>query len=265
MIPAMNHRTGRARTVQPLVALLGAATATAAALLATHPALAPSPASWSGDDLAVTILWWSAVIASIWLAATTLLCVAALARGRTGSAHRIARFAPPIARRALLAALISTSALAPTAAYATPSSSSSSSSGTITVHADRGGRFITETGGAAPNVIHASAPRQSHRPTSTSTTPSTTTTTTSAPAPIASHHEAPSPVVAPIKHSPTPTPALTPTPPPTPAPTPTPTPTSRPPPAPIAPVSARMHVVVSGDNLWQIARTEVARRVDPTS
>jgi nucleoid-associated protein YgaU len=230
----MSQRSGRARTIQPLLALLTAATAPVAVLLATRPALAPAPASWTGDDLAVALLWWGAVIASVWLAVTTLACVAALARGRTRSAHDIARLAPPIARRVLQAALVSTWALVPTAAYATPSSAP------ITVHADARGRLTTEPRRPRPTPARASA--------STSTSTTTAATTTTAP-PVVSHREPSGAAVAPTKRAPSPSP------PPTPTPAPTPT-TAR---ATAPAVGVRIHVVVSGDNLWQIARTEVAR------
>src|SRR5437016_1696256 len=140
----MTQRTRRTRTTQPMLLLFVAAAATVAVLLAARPAftgtsLENGVASWSGDDLAVAVMWWGAVLGSAWLAVTTLACVAALARGRTRTAHRIARFAPPVARRVLQAALVSTWALVPAAAYATPPSAP------ISVHVDAHGRLTADT------------------------------------------------------------------------------------------------------------------------
>jgi hypothetical protein len=163
----MTERTSRVRTTQLMVALLAGATATLAALLATRPALgrptfAGGTASWTGDDLAVAYLWAAASIGSLWLAATTLACVAALTRGRVRAAHRIARFAPPMARRVLQAALVSGWALVPAAASAAPSPSVP-----ITVHVDTGGHLTTDTR-RAPTT---DAPVRTPEPTRTVTRP----------------------------------------------------------------------------------------------
>lgn len=260
----MTHRT---RTTRPLFALLIGAAATAALLLATRPAPSHAGASWS-DDLAVALVWWGAVIASIWFAITTLACVAALARGRTRAAHRISRLAPPLARRVLQAALISTWALVPTAAYASPPSTP------ITVHADARGRLTDDTRPASPadettptdrhpspssrtvskpspSKPSPSAPIPSTPTTSTPTTstPDISTTTTSTPTTSTPSIAATVPAVVAPRETPRPTSttiARSTTPP---APTPAAAPSA----------GARIHVVVAGDNLWHIARTEVAR------
>jgi hypothetical protein len=158
-----------------MAALLIGATTILAALLATRPALgrptfAGGTASWTGDDLAVACLWWAALIGSLWLAATTLACIAALARGRTRAAHCIARFAPPMVRRVLQAALVGGWALVPAAAYAAPPPSVP-----ITVHVDAGGRLTTDTRRApATEAPIARTPEPRHV---TSTTSRSTTTT----------------------------------------------------------------------------------------
>src|SRR3989442_1458793 len=116
----MSRNTARARPPQPMLALPAGSVVTLAALLATRPALsrptlAGGSASGTGDDLALACLWWCTLLGILWLAATTLACVAASARGHTRAAHRIARFAPPLARRVLQAALLGTWALVPSA------------------------------------------------------------------------------------------------------------------------------------------------------
>ena len=85
----MTRTAGRARTMQPMLALLGAAALTLGALLATRPHLSGPPRSWAGDDLAFACLWWGAALASAWLAVAALGCVAALARGHAGTAHHV--------------------------------------------------------------------------------------------------------------------------------------------------------------------------------
>jgi hypothetical protein len=238
-----------------MLALFAAATATVAVLLAARPAftgtsLGPGPASWSGDDLAIAVTWWGALLASAWLAITTLACVAALARGRTRTAHRIARFAPPLARRVLQAALVSTWALVPAAAYAAPPSSAP-----ITVHVDGRGRLTTDAPRAGADdtpIVRTPATRpptstttssttraaSTHNPTTTTSSTTTTSTTTPPALPRSSSPSVAPKAVAPMKrpHAATP---------------------SRPTVA--VPARRHAHVVVAGDNLWQIARAEVIR------
>ena len=164
------------------------------------------------------------VIGSLWLAATTLACVAALARGRTRAAHRIARFAPPLARRVLQAALVSSWALVPATAYAAPPSVP------ITVHVER-----PATSRPSP-ALQPTTRRRSEHPSTTrrrrarrarAATPTTTPTTD----PPATHPTIRADVTAARARSPRPR--------------------ARPP--------RGFHVVQSGDNLWQIARAEVIR------
>jgi hypothetical protein len=221
-----------ARAVLPMFALLAGASLTFGVLVATRPTLGGSPGSWTGDDLAVVCMWLGAVVGSLWLAATTLACIAALVRGRTRAARRMARLAPPIARRILQAALVGTWAFVPAAAYAAPPSAP------ITVHVDSHGRITTEPRRTAPR--EARGARTSDRRKATPTTsrtatvrPATTTTTRSA------------------TRLPTHTPTTTATPSPsTPGPHPTPS---------TEPSWTRVHIVVPGDNLWLIARAEMSR------
>jgi len=231
----------RARTIQPLLTLAAGAIATLALLIVNRPTvggagLAKGPGSWTADDLAAAGLWCGAVVGSAWLAVTTLACVAALARGRTRSAHRIARFAPPVARRVIQAALVSTWALVPAAAYAAPPSAP------VTVHVDADGRLTTETPGAEtdPPVVRTPGTRRD-------------TTTTSRPATI--HRTpasiAPAPWSTSVSRATNPPPAVT---------RPAPPRVAAPSPTTIAvPTRTRVHVVVPGDDLWQIARVEVTR------
>jgi hypothetical protein len=225
------------RMIAPMLLLLAGAALASGVLVSTRPTVGGAGSS-TGDDLAITCMWWGAVIGCVWLAATTFACVAALARGRTGAAHRIARLAPPLARRMLQAALVSTWALVPAAAYAAPPRSAP-----ITVHVDTQGRLRPETPRTAPrDVPTARTPDTKHA------TPTTGRTATSRPPPI---RPTTTTTIAPATrlpmHTPT-TPAL-------------PSPSTAPAPLPPSPEPSwtRVHVVVPGDNLWLIARSEVSR------
>jgi nucleoid-associated protein YgaU len=221
----------RGRTVASMLLLLAGASLVSALLFATRPTVGGA-ASWTGDDLAIVGLWCGAVIGSLWLAATTLACVAALARGRTRAAQRMARLAPPIARRILQAALVGTWALVPAAAYAAPPSAP------ITVHVDPHGRLTTEPRRTAPPEARGARmpDRRKATPTTsrTATVRAATTTTIRTATRLPTH---------------TPTTAAMPSPSSTPA---HPAPST-------APSWTRVHVVVPGDNLWLIARAEVSR------
>jgi nucleoid-associated protein YgaU len=154
-------------------------------LVATRPTVG-SAASWTGDELAIVGMWWGAVVGSLWLAATTLGCIAALARGHVDAAQRVARVAPPLARRVLQAALVGTWALVPAAAYAAPPSAP------ITVHVDAHGRLEpgarrSTTTTTAPLTTTTTIPPATRLPTHTPTT-AATPSPSSAPAP----HPAPS-------------------------------------------------------------------------
>ena len=85
----MTQSISRTRAALPLFVLLIAAASHRACWSRTRPDLGRA-ASWTGDDLAIACMWWGAAVGSLWLAATTLACVAALARGRTHVAQRIA-------------------------------------------------------------------------------------------------------------------------------------------------------------------------------
>jgi hypothetical protein len=230
-----------------MLALFAAATATVVVLLTSRPAstgstLGPSPASWSGDDLAIAVMWCGALLGSAWLAITTLACVAALARGRTRTAHRIARFAPPLARRVLHAALVGTWALVPAAAYAAPPSAP------ITVHVDARGRLTTDAPRAGADdrpIVRTPVTRRSTSTTTAATHDTTTTTSITTPASLprsarpAVAPEAAAPnAVAPMQRPGAATPSRH---------------------AVEVPAHPRAHVVGAGDNLWQIARAEVIR------
>lgn len=166
----MARSTGRARTNQPMLALVAGSVLTLAALLASRPQLSGGPTSWPGDQLALACVWWAAVVSSAWLGVTTLACITALARGNTRAAHRLAAWAPPLARRALRAALISTWALVPSAAYGAPPAAP------ITVHVGAGGRLTTGSERAVTEVpvVRTPGTTPSSAPTSTSTSTSTT-------------------------------------------------------------------------------------------
>jgi nucleoid-associated protein YgaU len=226
----MTQSDRRIRTTQPLLVLLAGSGVTLAVLLVFRTALAGptpvgSPAAWTGDELAVTGVWWAALIGSAWLAATTLACIAALAQGRTRTAHRIARFAPPLARRLLQTALIGTWALVPTAAYAAPSPAP------ITVHVDANGRLSHAT----TTTKRATAIR---RATVTTTTATATTAATTTPTPVTTAPKRSNllPAVTPLPRAPSTPHAL----------------------VPIAlPTRKHTHVVVRGDNLWRIAQAAI--------
>jgi hypothetical protein len=246
----------RARTMQPLLTLAAGAAATLVLLIVHRPTagggLAKGTGSWTADDLVAAGLWWGAVVGSAWLAVTTVACVAALARGRTRSAHRIARFAPPIARHVLQAALVSTWALAPAAAYAAPPSAP------ITVHVDASGRLSSDTPRAETDPPVVRTPGTRHTTTTTTTGPTTTGPTTTSRA--ATIRRTTTTIAATPASTPTTAPSVSrPTRPPPAASGPT-APHAVPSPTPVAePTRARVHVVVPGDNLWQIARVEIMR------
>ena len=216
--------------VRTMSILVAGVALTSGVLIATRPA-ARAPGPWRGDDLAIACMWWCAVVGCLWLAATTLACTAALARGHTTAAHRIARFAPPLARRILQTALVGTWALVPAVAYAAPPSAP------ITVHVDPRGHLTTETRRPAKSEAPiARAPQTTRMTTTTRGAPAGSTTTTNPTSPTLPEYT-PSPITS---HPRSTTPA--------------------PRPAPIAaPARTRVHVVVPGDNLWQIARAEVSR------
>jgi hypothetical protein len=226
----------RTRIVAPMLLLFAGAALTAGMLVATRPTVGGA-ASWTGDDLAIVCMWWGAVVGCLWLAATTFACVAALARGRTDAAHRIARLAPPLARRMLQAALVGTWALVPAVAYAAPPSAP------ITVHVDTHGHLRPQTPRTAPrDVPTVRTPDTKHA------TPTTGRTATTRPTPI---RPTTTTTIAPATRIPTHTPTTPPPPSPSTAPAP-----SRPG---TEPSWTRVHVVVPGDNLWLIARGEVSR------
>jgi len=214
----MNQSKSVARTMFILAASVAL---TSGVLIATRPA-SRAPGPWRGDDLAIACMWWCAVFGCLWLAATTLACTVALARGHTTAARRIARFAPPLARRVLQTALVGSWALVPAVAYAAPPSAP------ITVHVDPRGHLTTET--RRPVTTTTSRVATVGRAT---TTTATTTHPTSRTLPVYT----PPPHTSPARST-------------TPAPRPTPI---------AAPARTRVHVVVPGDNLWQIARAEVSR------
>ncbi len=106
------------RAIGCALILLATSATTVAVLVVDRPRLSGGVGTWGGDELALVTAWLFAVVCAAWLGAVALACLAALSRGRRGVAHRIAGWAPPVARRALQTALIGTWALAPTYAYA---------------------------------------------------------------------------------------------------------------------------------------------------
>jgi hypothetical protein len=189
-------------------------------LLAGRPELSGGPASWAGDQLALTCMWWGAVVTSAWLGATTLACLIALARGNAHAAYRAAAWAPPLARRALrTAALMSTWALVPAAAYGAPPTAP------ITVHVGAGGRLATGSAGAGRTVPEVPVVRTPETTSSSSSTSTSTSTTVPA-----------LPVVPPPARPPTVVNQVG-----------------------SLPSRGRAYVVQTGDNLWRIARAEVIR------
>jgi hypothetical protein len=182
------------------LALLPATAVTVVVLLADRPHLSGSITQWRGDDLAFATTWVAAILCALWLGVTTLGCAIALGRGDRVLAQRVARWAPPIARRVLQAALIGSWALVPANAFA------AAPSAPVTVHAGAGGRLVTVPGSPAPVDVQVVR------------------------SPSAGAPEAPAGVG--------PSPAL---------------------PKAAPPAVAHTHVVRAGENLWRIARAEVAR------
>ena len=223
----MPERADRRRRASPIVsaaAVLAGSVVAVGALLCVRPHLSGDPSSWRSDDLAFAATWLVAIACAAWLGLTTLACVAALARGRQGRAARLARFAPPFARRIVQAALVTSFVLAPSAVGADTAPAS------FTLHVGADGRLTT-----APEARPAGSGRSSDVP--VVRTPPTTPTTT------------PPPTTPP----PTPPTLIT---------TPSASIASVPP---VPPARHRSYVVRAGDNLWAIAKNEVARRGGATA
>ena len=127
----LSRRPPAALTLLPVTAV------TACVLLAARPRLSGSVTQWRGDDLAFAATWVDAMVCTIWLGVITVVCAMALGRGDRALAHRVAGWAPPIARRVLQAALIGSWALVPTYAFA------SAPTAPLTVRAGAGGRLVT--------------------------------------------------------------------------------------------------------------------------
>jgi hypothetical protein len=177
----MSWRAGRS------IALVAATWAGAViTLCATRPHLAGSPTTWPADDVARAASWTLAAGWTAWLSFTVFAYSIALAQQGPGHARRALRWAPPIARHALRAALAGSLAVAPPPPP-------------VTVHVGNDGRL---TPGTRPS-------------------PTTTTTTTTPQSPARR-----------------------------------PVPRRAPPPIRMTPSRCR---VQSGDNLWTIARAELAR------
>jgi hypothetical protein len=148
------------------LALFTGSALSVAALVATRPHLTGAPASWSADDVAVGTAWIVTFTCAVWLAGTTVACLGALARGRPAAATRIAAFAPPIARRMLQGALVTSAVLLPTAAYATPARAP------LVLHVGDGGRLTTVAEPPADEIPVVRAP-----PTTTTSAPARAVTT----------------------------------------------------------------------------------------
>lgn len=220
--------SARRRAIGTTLTLLVGSALSIAALFLTRPHLTGSPSSWKSDEVAIGTAWIVAIACASWLALTTVACLGALARGRTTTAIRIAAFAPPILRRVLQAALVTSTVLLPSAAYA------AAPPAPLVLHLGAGGRLTTVSEAAPNEVPVVRAPPVTHTPTSTTTGASSSTT-------------APEPTRTTIAHQQ----PLTTAPVARPAPVPT-TETAR-------PTAERTYVVRAGDNLWRIAGAHVGR------
>ena len=108
---------------------------------------------------------WSRSACAAWLTLTTVVCLAAMTGGRLAFAARVARFAPPITRGFLQAALVSTWAVVPSAAYATAPAP-------IVLHVGSGGRLAAVPGPASARpTTTPRRPRPAHDQHSTSHPP----------------------------------------------------------------------------------------------
>ena len=129
-------RSAPTHTRAPTLTLLVVSAATLAALLSARPHLTGAPAAWPGDDLGIAVTWLAAVIGSAWLTVTAGACLVASRRGRHAAAARIARWAPPLARGILQAALVGTWVAGPTVAHAAPAAP-------LVVRVGPAGRMVT--------------------------------------------------------------------------------------------------------------------------
>jgi hypothetical protein len=140
-------RHSAARAHASALTLLAASAATVAVLVTRPPRISGAVTSWRGDDLALATAWLVAITCAVWLVATMLASLGALICGQRALAHRIAGWAPPIARRVLHTALIGSWALVPSYAYA-------SAAAPLTVHVSPAGRLV----GAPPTNPPAEIP-----------------------------------------------------------------------------------------------------------
>lgn len=205
------------------------ATASAIAVLwSVRPDLTVSSATARGDDLAYAVAWILAIAGASWLLLTTLACLVALVRGGPGLAARVARWGPPVGRRLLQGALAGTFVVVPATANATTAPPAP-----LVLHVGPDGHL---TGVPEPNP-GTDAPVVRTPPSTTPLPPSSTTTSAPRPMPL------PLPPPAPVVRAPSASPAA--------------------PPHETSPArrvaTARRHIVRAGDNLWRIARSEVAR------
>ncbi len=192
-----------------MLTLLAASATTLIFLARGRPHISGSITSWRGDDLAFATTWLLALIGAAWLTLTTLACLAAMARGERALAHRIAGWAPPIARRLLQTALIGGWALVPSYAYAvTPATP-------LTVHVGSSGHLAR-----VPTVTESTEVPVVRTPRNGSARVDRPDTAAAA------------------------------------------APTVARPPAQVS--KATTHVVAAGENLWQIAKAEVARATGTT-
>ena len=169
-----------ARPRRSLLLVAALAAATLAVLVLCRPQLGGE--FWAhGDDLALAVTWWVAVVAAAWLLVTTGACVIALGLGRP----RFARFVTPVLpvgiRRLVEVAIVAACVALP----ALPANAATPSPSTIPVLADQ------------PVVRAPEVPAPT--PTFTTATTSTSTTTPPTAAPTRPAATAPSPApVAPV-------------------------------------------------------------------
>jgi hypothetical protein len=262
------RRPSIASAIASATAFLAGSALAGFVLLSERPHRFGPVSTWRGDDLAFGAAWAIAFVCTVWLALTTLACLAALAHGDHRAATRIAGFAPPFARRMLQAALVTSFALAPAAAHAQVPPAP------LTLHVGSGGLLTTVPESAptsptradeipvvrAPPTITTTTPTAitTPSPTNTAPEPRPTTTLRSAPAPSATFPSttvpstsfpatsSPSTIPPTIRRPASPRPRAA-------------TPVPKPAVAPIAARRDRTYVVRAGDNLWVIAKTEVAR------
>ncbi len=143
----------------PALMVLGAGTTLTAVLLAAPPSVSGGTTAWTGEELATACLWTLSIACGAWLTLTTLVCVAAAARGHVGLARRAAALAPPLARRALETAALGALTLTPVPAFA-----ASAAPGTTPAGISRHVTTVDGRNGLEIPVVRAPAPETARAP-----------------------------------------------------------------------------------------------------